>query len=160
MYAPPQVPHGNNAKDVTVKPILSIAMHPSGYYMAAGFIDRVRIMHVLDDELREYRTLDHRSCNKMKFSTGGQYLIIVEQKNFFIYASYTLECLAKIKSPSTFISSIAFNDNDTYFGMVSADGFVYRYDLVNFRIKGDVSIDRGCDFRSCMFIQSPGTGKD
>ena len=135
-------------------------MHPSGYYMAAAFIDRVRVMHVLDDELREYRTLDHRSCNKMKFSSGGQYLIIVEQKNFFIYASYTLECLAKNKSPSPFISSIAFNDNDTQFGMVSGDGFVYRYDLVNFKVKGDGSIDRGCDFRSCMFIQTQGSGKD
>ena len=79
MFAPPQLPAGGqNAKDVTVKPILSIAMHPSGYYMAAAFIDRVRVMHVLDDELREYRTLDHRSCNKMKFSSGGQYLVIVE----------------------------------------------------------------------------------
>jgi hypothetical protein len=53
-------------------------MHPSGYYMAAGFIDRVRVMHILDDELREYRTLEHRNCHKMKFSTGGQYLVVVE----------------------------------------------------------------------------------
>jgi hypothetical protein len=129
--------------------------------MAAAFIDRVRVCHVLDDELREYRSLDHRSCNKMKFSSGGQYLIIVEQKNFFIYASYTLECLAKIKCPSPFISSIAFNDNDTYFGMVSGDGFVYRYDLLNFKMK-EGSIDRACDFRSCMFIQTQagGSGKN
>lgn len=45
--------------------------------------------------------------------------------------------------------------------MVSGDGFVYRYDLVNFKMKGDGSIDRGCDFRSCMFIQTVGgSGKD
>jgi hypothetical protein len=30
--------------------------------MAAGFIDKVRVMHVLDDELREFRTLEHRNC--------------------------------------------------------------------------------------------------
>lgn len=87
----------------------------------------------------------------MKFSSGGQYLVVVEQKNFFVYASYTLECLSRIKSPSPFITSLSFNDNDTYFALVSADGFVYRFDLLTFKIKGEGSIDRACDFRSCIF---------
>jgi len=39
--------------------------------MAAGFMDKVRIMHVLHDELREFRTLEIKNCNKMKFSNGG-----------------------------------------------------------------------------------------
>lgn len=68
--------------------------------MAAGFIDRVRIMHVLHDELRDFRTLEHKNAYKLKFSNGGQYLVVVEQKNFYIYASYTLECLAREKCPS------------------------------------------------------------
>ena len=37
--------------------------------------------------------------------------------------------------------------------MVSQDGFIYRYDLVNLKLKGDGAIDRGCDFRSCIFIE-------
>jgi len=54
-----------------VKPLLSVALHPSGYYMAAGFIDRVIIMHILHEELLEFRTLEIKNCNKMKFSNGG-----------------------------------------------------------------------------------------
>ena len=77
--------------------------------------------------------------------------MVVEQKNFFVYASYTLECLSRNKSPSPFITSLSFNDNDTYFALVSADGFVYRFDLLTFKIKGEGSIDRACDFRSCIF---------
>lgn len=46
--------------------------------MAAGFADKVRVMHVLDDGLKEYRNLDHKGVNKMRFSTGGQFLVIVE----------------------------------------------------------------------------------
>ena len=46
-------------------------MHPSGYYMAAGFSDKVRVMHVLDDGLKEYRNLDHKGVSKLRFSTGG-----------------------------------------------------------------------------------------
>lgn len=29
------------------KPLISVAMHPSGYYMAASFIDKIRIHHIL-----------------------------------------------------------------------------------------------------------------
>jgi hypothetical protein len=107
---------------------------------------------VLDDELRDYRSLDHRNAYRLRFSQGGQYLLVVEPKNFFIYASYTLERLAQSKSPSTQITHIAFNQGDTQFAMVSADGFVYRYDLGTLRIKGEEIIDRGCDFRSCLFV--------
>jgi hypothetical protein len=39
--------------------------------------------------------------------------------------------------------------------MVSSDGFISRYDLVNLKSKGDGSIDRYCDFRSCIFLQDP-----
>lgn len=53
------------------KPLLSVTLHPSGYYMAAGFTYNVRIMHVLHDELRDFRTLEIKNCNKMKFSNGG-----------------------------------------------------------------------------------------
>ena len=53
------------------KPLLSLALHPSGYYLAAGFMDKVRIMHVLHDELREFRTLEIKNVNKVKFSNGG-----------------------------------------------------------------------------------------
>ena len=134
-----------------MKPILSIAVHPSGYYMAAGFVDKVRVMHILDDELRDFRILDHKNVSKMKFSNGGQFLVIVEQRMFYIYSSYTLELLTKNKSASTTISSISFNTNDTGMAM-TAEGFVSRYDLVNFKFKGEGTIDRNCDFRSSLFI--------
>jgi len=91
----------------------------------------------------------------MKFSTGGQYLVIVEPKFFIVYSSYTLEILAKCKSVSLNITSISFNERDTCFGMVSQDGFVYRFDLVNMKVKGEGDIDKKCDFRSCIFLKDP-----
>ena len=33
-------------------PLLSMAFHPSGYYMAAGFTDKLRFFHVLANELK------------------------------------------------------------------------------------------------------------
>lgn len=32
-----------------------LALHPFGYYMAAGFCDKMRIYHILATELRNYK---------------------------------------------------------------------------------------------------------
>ena len=52
-------------------PLLSIAFHPTGYYLAAGFVDKLRVYHVLQDELKAYKELNIKNCTIMKFSTGG-----------------------------------------------------------------------------------------
>jgi len=36
------------------RPITCVAFHPSGYYIAAGFIDRLRFFHILHNTLRLY----------------------------------------------------------------------------------------------------------
>lgn len=62
-------------EDVTIreaaKPLLSVAMHPSGYYMAASFLDKIRIYHILHDQLRHFRNLNVKGVNHMRFSHGG-----------------------------------------------------------------------------------------
>jgi len=52
-------------------PLLSIAFHPTGYYLAAGFIDKLRVYHVMQDELKPYKELGIKNCTVMKFSAGG-----------------------------------------------------------------------------------------
>lgn len=62
--------------------------------------------------------------------------------------------ITRQKCPSQNISNIAFNEKDTCLVIVSSDGFLYRWDLVSFTKKGEGSIDRNCDFRSCAFINN------
>lgn len=38
-----------NVREKTPKPLISVAIHPSGYYMAASFIDKIRFYHILHD---------------------------------------------------------------------------------------------------------------
>ena len=52
-------------------PLLSVAFHPSGYYLAAGFIDKFRIYHVLKDELKPFKEYPVKNVTLLKFSTGG-----------------------------------------------------------------------------------------
>ena len=73
------------------KPLKSVAIHPSGYYLAASFIDKIRLYHILHDELRHYRNLEIKNCSKMRFNTGGNLFFVVDQKNVMIYNAYTLQ---------------------------------------------------------------------
>jgi len=50
------------------RPLISVAIHPSGYYMAASFIDKVRLYHILHDEFKHYQDINIQFCKVMKFS--------------------------------------------------------------------------------------------
>ncbi|KAI8915085.1 quinon protein alcohol dehydrogenase-like superfamily, partial [Entophlyctis helioformis] len=49
----------------------SVALHPSGLYLLAGFSDKLRLMNVLMDDLRPVREFGIRACKECRFSNGG-----------------------------------------------------------------------------------------
>lgn len=81
----------------TAKPLISVSIHPSGYYMAASFIDKIRFHHILHDEFKHYKNIEIRYCRLMKFSSGGHLFACVEEDNLHIYNSYTIELIHTIK---------------------------------------------------------------
>ena len=90
----------------------SIALHPSGFYMAIGFIDKVKVYHLMQSEIREYRSLDIKNCHTMKFSNGGQLLACCDYKDLHVFNSYTLDRYTDKKDtklPSTQVNYIDFN---------------------------------------------------
>ena len=103
----------------------SIALHPSGFYMAIGYNDKVKIYHLLQSDIREYRVLDIKNCHSMKFSKGGQFLACIDLKDVHIFYSFTLEKVGnKIACPSYQVSNLDFNENDTVLTVCSRDGFI------------------------------------
>ena len=136
------------------KPLLSVAIHPSGYYLAAGFKDKIRIYHILHDDLRIFRNIERKYCSKIKFSYGGQYLVCIVQKHLYIYKSYTLECIFSEKISSSHVTDIRFSKNDTCLCLVSADGFMQRWIYDNgFQKLNDGAVsNKSVDFRSCQFV--------
>ena len=55
----------------------SIALHPSGFYLAVASIESVCVYHLLQGSIREYRKLDIKNCHTLKFSNGGHMLACV-----------------------------------------------------------------------------------
>ena len=134
----------------------SIALHPSGFYLAIGFIDKVKIYHLMQSEIRMYKALDIKNCHTMKFSNGGQLLACVDLKDISIFNSYTLDKPKKQPGPSSQVSNIDFNDNDTLLTVVSRDGFIQKYDLTKGAAKtGECIIDKTCSFSSVIYSKVP-----
>jgi WD40 repeat protein len=50
--------------------ILSIALHPSGLHLAIGFQDKVRLFHILLDDLRLCTELAIKGCRECRFRLG------------------------------------------------------------------------------------------
>lgn len=49
----------------------SVALHPSGFHLVAGFNEQIRLMNILDKSLEVYKTLPVKQCRELKFSNGG-----------------------------------------------------------------------------------------
>ena len=45
------------------KPLVSVAIHPSGYQLAASFIDKIQIHHILHDGLRNLKKIELRNAH-------------------------------------------------------------------------------------------------
>lgn len=109
------------------KPLISVAIHPSGYYMAASFIDKIRFFHILHDELRHYKNIEIKNCQRMKFSTGGHLFFAVANKTIQIFNSYTLMRLTSVGTYPLGVSDIVIGEKDQSFAVVAPDGQIGRY---------------------------------
>lgn len=69
----------------------AIALHPSGFYMAIGFKDKVKVFHLMQQDIRLFVTLDIARVHLIKFSNGGQILACVDHKDINLYQSYALD---------------------------------------------------------------------
>ena len=49
----------------------SVAIHPNGLYLLSGFTDKLKMMHILNDDIKTVRDLPIRGCREVKFSHGG-----------------------------------------------------------------------------------------
>lgn len=107
-------------------------MHPSGYQLAASFIDKIQIHHILHDGLRKLKGIELRNAYLIKYSRGGQYFFAIEKKSIYVYNAYTFNELKKISVVTPKIYSLVFADHDKAFAVVGADGFVGRWKLPSF----------------------------
>ena len=121
-------------------PLLSMAFHPSGYYMAAGFTDKLRFFHVLANELKVYKEIGLRQCTQMKFSNGGHYLAAassITKSNCVIniYEAYTTESVTTFKGHTGLVTDMLWSANDQTLYTCGLDGGIYEWKMDDYSRK-------------------------
>ena len=81
----------SSTNKITQEPLTCAALHPSGYYLAVGLQDQIKVLHLMHDDLRPFHVFDLKKTKKLKFSSGGHYLCAATDKNIFILSTYGLE---------------------------------------------------------------------
>ena len=46
----------------------SIALHPSGLYVLVGFMDKLRLMNILIDDIKQFKEFTIRGCKEVSHS--------------------------------------------------------------------------------------------
>ena len=57
--------------------IHSVAIHPDGLYIAVGFMDKIRLLNLLIDDMRLFQEFPVRESRVCLFSHGGHLLVVL-----------------------------------------------------------------------------------
>ena len=100
-------------KEISAKPLITLAFHPFGYYMAVGCVDKLRLFYILSNELRPYREIGIKGAHIVKFSEGGHLLATASpikedfpEEIIHIYNAITLEEITSFNCHQSVIKSI------------------------------------------------------
>ena len=128
----------NEEKEIN---ILSVAVHPNGYYLAISDIEMIRFFHLCYKELRFYNNdqvgneQNKTNCGILKFSHEGHLLGAVNDKKIYILKSLTRETLKSYNiKKSTIIISLYFHYDDSFFYTCDNKGNITQYNLFDFTI--------------------------
>jgi len=136
------------------KPVLQVAIHPSGYYMAAAFINSIQIYHILHDELRKYKVVEIKNSTRIKFNEGGNLFIAIDNRSVNIFNAYTLERIHKISTPPgvTDVRIAKKDDNkEASFAIVTSEGFIGHWLLNTYECQQGVP-ERNFCYQGCDYI--------
>ena len=109
----------------------SVAFHPSGFHLIVGFTDRIRMLNVMKDDLKEYSSINIKSCREIKFSHGGHMFAIAHLNQINVYKFYTGENTPDLcyKGHFSTVRCIHWFDDDSGFLSGGWDGYVYYWNL-------------------------------
>jgi WD40 repeat protein len=117
--------------------VLSVALHPSGLHVLLGFSDKLRMMNVLIDDIRQYHELPVRACRECRFSHGGHLFaaasgcavspllrgLIGLGNTATVFHTYTFEAIGVLKGHNGKIRSIAWSPDDSKIVTCAIDGW-------------------------------------
>ena len=125
----------------------SVAFHPSGLHILVGFIDKLRLMNLLIEDIRPFKEFPIKACREVQFSNGGQYFAAVNGSTIQIFATHTGENIGNCRGHNGKVRSVHWTPDDS--GLISAgiDGAVYEWELKDGTHTQEY-VQKGCNYAS------------
>ena len=105
------------------------ALHPSGLHCAVGFSDKLRVYHVLVDDLRACLELPIKACREARFSGGGHMIAAANGNTISVYELRTGEKVVDLKGHNGKVRSLHWLESGHQLLSCGMDGAIYKWDL-------------------------------
>jgi len=124
-------------------------LHPTGLHCAVGFSDKLRVYHILVDEIRVCLEVPIKNCRECKFSKGGHMLAVVSGNNINVLDFYTGEKVADLRGHIGKVKSIHWLDSGNQLLSCGIDGAVYLWNIENGSRLGEF-VQKGTTYTSAV----------
>jgi len=131
----------------------SVALHPTGLHCAIGFTDKLRIYHVLVDDLRICLEVSIKACRICRFSNGGQMLAAASGNSIVIYDFYTGEKICDLRGHNSKVRSIHWLPSGFQLLSCGQDGAVYVWSIDGAKRIGEF-VQKGTMYTSAVNTNS------
>ncbi|KAI8906392.1 WD40-repeat-containing domain protein, partial [Gorgonomyces haynaldii] len=127
----------------------SVAMHPSGLYILVGFVDKLRLMNILMDDLRPIREFSIRSCRECRFSNGGHVFAAAHGNIVQIFSTWNFDNIENLKGHNGKVKSLYWSPDDGTLVSAGSDGAVYSWKIKSMKREHE-HILKSCVYNSAV----------
>ncbi|TSL47697.1 Cilia- and flagella-associated protein 57 [Bagarius yarrelli] len=125
--------------------LFSVALHPSGLFLLAGFSDKLHLMNLLVDDIRTFRMFTVRNCRECVFSHGGHMFAAVNGNVIHLYSTVTFDNILNLKGHSGKVRSVVWNADDSRLVSCGMDGAVYEWNTLRGQRESE-SVLKSCSY--------------
>lgn len=124
-----------------------VAIHPSGFHIAVGFPDRLRIMNVLAEDYKDVKEYPLRNCTELKFSHNGHFLAAASGPVIQIFDFLTGAYVCALRGHSGRVTGLHWAYNDATLISVAVDGGILEWSIEEGKRTRE-HLSKGCQYLS------------
>ncbi|KAL2735709.1 cilia- and flagella-associated protein 57 [Vespula squamosa] len=109
--------------------ICSIALHPMGLFCLVGFIDKLRFMSILIDDLLSIYEFSIRNCKTVVFSHGGHMFAAVNGNVIQVYTTIGFYNRFLLKGHTAKVKGLIWSQMDNKLISIGEEGAIYEWDI-------------------------------
>jgi cilia- and flagella-associated protein 57 len=109
--------------------ITTVAIHPTGLHCAVGFADKLRVYHILVDDLRLCMEVPIKACRECRFSLGGNLLAATNGNSILVFDFYTGEKVADLRGHNGKVRAVHWMPSGSHLLSCGVDGAIYLWSM-------------------------------